>query len=227
MSFIAAILNSANPVFPDPESAHPTGLLAVGGNLKTATLQDAYSKGIFPWYEEGLPILWYSPDPRLILYPDKLYISKSLKNSIKKYEVRYDTSFRKVIENCADMYREMQDGTWITSDMKDAYSILFQKGIAHSIETFYNGKLVGGLYGVVTGKIFVGESMFHTMQDASKVALFYLCKSIKSSGFDFIDCQTETAHLLSMGAELVTRKEYLLLLKESHKRDVAKFKVSL
>lgn len=219
-----AILSSLKPVFPDPGSADLSGMLAIGGNLNSATLTDAYSKGIFPWYEEGSPILWYSPDPRLILYPYKLKVTKSLKISLKKYEVKYNTCFRKVIENCADMYRGMQDGTWITKDMKDAYIKLHKSGIAHSFETFYNGKLVGGLYGVVTGRIFVGESMFHLMPDASKAALYYLCETIKFSGFDFIDCQTETAHLISMGAELISRKDYLQMLKASINKEVIKIK---
>ena len=162
-------LNKTKFEFPDPETAHSTGLVAMGGNLKPASLQKAYSTGIFPWYEEGLPILWYSPNPRLILYPSRFRITKSLKISLKKFEIKYNTCFRDVIENCARVSREDQDGTWITEEMKNAYNELNRLGIAHSFETFYQGKLVGGLYGVVTGGIFVGESMFHLMPDASKV----------------------------------------------------------
>lgn len=225
MSLTIATLSKIRPVFPDPNTAHSTGLLAIGGNLKPSTLQDSYSKGIFPWYEEGLPILWYSPDPRLILYPSRFIVTKSLKNSLKKYDVKYNTCFRKVVENCAATYREMQDGgTWITEDMKEAYVKLHKLGIAHSFETFYKGELVGGLYGVVTGGIFVGESMFHLIRDASKVALYHLNETIKISGFDFIDCQTETAHLVSMGAELISRQNYLQLLNNSIHKGEKKLK---
>lgn len=204
-------------LFPDPSLAEPDGLLAVGGDLGPERLLTAYANGIFPWYSEHEPILWWSPDPRLILFPQKLIVSRSLQQKIKKnvFSVRMDSNFEQVISACAETERRHEDGTWITDEMKIAYIELHRKGFAHSVETYFNGKLVGGLYGVSLGKAFFGESMFHTMTDASKVALYHLVEKAKEFGFIFIDSQVETTHMVSMGAELISRKKYLKLLTEA------------
>lgn len=204
-------------LFPDPSLAEPDGLLAVGGDLGPERLLTAYANGIFPWYSEHEPILWWSPDPRLVLFPQKLIVSRSLQQKIKKnvFSVRMDSNFEQVISACAETERRHEDRTWITDEMKIAYIELHRKGFAHSVETYFNGKLVGGLYGVSLGKAFFGESMFHTMTDASKVALYYLVEKAKEFGFIFIDSQVETTHMVSMGAELISRKKYLKLLKKA------------
>ncbi len=204
-------------VFPNPNNAHPCGLLAVGGDLSFERLLLAYTNGIFPWFTEGEPILWWSPDPRLVLFPEKLKVSKSLKQTIrsKKFNVKFDTNFEEVINCCAEVPRKNEDGTWITKEMIEAYNILYKQGFAHSVETYYKDKLVGGLYGVSLGRAFFGESMFHFMTDASKVALFYLVEKLKLWKFDFIDAQIKTGHLLSLGAEEINRKKYLKLLNVS------------
>jgi leucyl/phenylalanyl-tRNA--protein transferase len=203
-------------VFPDPSLAEPEGLLAVGGDLSSERLLAAYANGIFPWYSENEPILWWSPDPRLVLFPDKFKVSHSLHQKIKKnvFSVRIDSNFEQVIDACAKTEREHEDGTWITDEMKAAYIELHRKGYAHSVESYFEGNLVGGLYGVSLGKTFFGESMFHTMTDASKVALYHLVEKAKEFEFLFIDSQVETEHLLSLGAELIPRDTYLNLLKE-------------
>jgi len=204
-------------LFPDPSLAEPDGLLAFRGDLSPERLLTAYANGIFPWYSEHEPILWWSPDPRLVLFPSKLKVSHSLTQKLKKnyFSIRMDSSFEEVICACADTERENEDGTWITDDMKKAYIELHRKGFAHSVESYFNGKLVGGLYGVSLGKAFFGESMFHTMTDSSKFALYHLVEKAKEFGFIFIDSQVETAHLMSLGAELISRKDYLKLLKEA------------
>ncbi|UCH15601.1 MAG: leucyl/phenylalanyl-tRNA--protein transferase [Bacteroidales bacterium] len=205
--------------FPDPEKADPDGLLAVGGNLSVNTLINAYSHGIFPWYSKEMPILWWCPDPRLVLFPEKLRISKSLRHTINqnKFLVRIDNSFEKVIEHCASSKRKGQEGTWITEEMKKAYVKLYKEGYAHSFETYYDDELVGGLYGVSLGRTFFGESMFHKMTDASKVALYYLVEQIKKWNFHFIDAQQSTQHMKMLGAEEISRKEFLRILKISLK----------
>ncbi len=204
-------------LFPDPTLAEPDGLLAVGGDLNPERLLAAYKNGIFPWYSDTEPILWWSPDPRLVLFPDKLKVSHSLHQKIKKnvFSVRMDSNFEKVISACAEMERNHEDGTWITDEMEAAYIELHHKGFAHSIESYFEGKLVGGLYGVSLGKAFFGESMFHSMTDASKVALFYLVEKAREFDFLFVDSQVETEHLISLGAELIPRVEYLKILKEA------------
>jgi leucyl/phenylalanyl-tRNA--protein transferase len=204
-------------VFPDPSLAQPEGLLAVGGDLSSERLLAAYANGIFPWYSENEPILWWSPDPRLVLFPHKFKVSHSLHQKIKKnvFSIRIDSNFEQVIDACAATEREHEDGTWITDEMKAAYIELHRKGYAHSVESYFKGDLVGGLYGVSLGKAFFGESMFHTMNDASKVALYYLVEKAKEFEFLFIDSQVETEHLLSLGAELIPRKTYLKLLEEA------------
>ena len=204
-------------IFPDPEEALEDGLLALGGDLSVERLKMAYSKGIFPWYSQDSPILWWSPDPRLILFPDKLKISKSLKQVIQKniHEIKFDTRFEEVVQNCATVDRKDQEGTWITNEMEDAYIELHKAGFAHSVETYYEGKLVGGLYGVSLGRVFFGESMFHTQHDTSKVALYHLVGKLKAWNFDFIDAQQETRHIKSLGAESVPRKLFLEMLEKA------------
>jgi leucyl/phenylalanyl-tRNA--protein transferase len=197
--------------FPDPDQADKDGLLAVGGDLSPDTLLTAYSLGIFPWFSEGSPILWWSPDPRLVLFPGRLKVSASLRQIIKseKFSIRFDSNFEQVISQCALVKRKDQDGTWITSGMQQAYDELHKRGFAHSVETYYRNELVGGLYGVSLGRAFFGESMFHRMTDASKVALYYLVEKAKKWDFHFIDAQLSTSHLKSLGAEEIPRKEFL------------------
>ncbi|RLD50372.1 MAG: leucyl/phenylalanyl-tRNA--protein transferase [Bacteroidetes bacterium] len=213
-------------IFPDPNLAEKDGLLAIGGDLSPERLIEAYANGIFPWYSEGEPLLWWSPDPRMILFPDKFKISKSLGQSIrnKKNEVFFDRDFKAVIENCAITDRNGEKGTWITPDMQKAYINLHNAGFAHSVETYKDDKLIGGLYGISLGKAFFGESMFHTETDASKIALYSLVTRMKDWGFHFIDVQQETNHLKSLGAETVPRKKFLGLLVEALKFPMVKGK---
>ena len=201
--------------FPDPGYAleEPNGLLAVGGDLSPARLLNAYRQGIFPWYSEGQPILWWSPHPRAVLYPDQLKISRSLKKSLRKrpFRVTLDTDFAKVIEACSEPRRDT-DGTWITEEMKEAYMQLHQIGFAHSVECWENDELVGGLYGVSMGKVFFGESMFARRTDASKIGFAHLVEQLKRWGFGLIDCQIHSGHLSSLGAQDIPREEFLRLL---------------
>jgi len=184
-------------LFPDPEEADPSGLLAVGGDLSVRRLLLAYSMGIFPWYTEGEPILWWSPDPRLVLEPSSLKITKSLGRTIKKgvFSVTMDRCFARVIRKCATIERKHERGTWITRDMIAAYCRLHRQGFAHSVETWERGRLVGGLYGVSLGAAFFGESMFAERSDASKTALVFLAGALAVWGFVLIDCQVRTEHL--------------------------------
>jgi leucyl/phenylalanyl-tRNA--protein transferase len=213
-------------VFPDPELSKSKGLIAAGGNLDVSTLLQAYSKGIFPWFSKGSPILWWSPDPRMVLLPRKFRISKSLQQTIKsgKFEVKFDTEFERVIGNCARVPRRGQYDTWITRDMINAYIRLHTEGYAHSVESYYKGKLAGGLYGVSLGGIFYGESMFFFIRDASKAALYALVEKLILWDFDLIDAQQSTAHLKSLGAEDISRKEFLILLRESLKKETVRGK---
>ena len=210
--------------FPEPSSANEDGLLAVGGDLSVFTLIEAYSKGIFPWFDDTSPILWWSPDPRFILTPEQLIISKSLAQTIKskKFEYRMDTAFEEVIHACSIAKRKDQSGTWITNDMEKAYIDLHHSGYAHSIETFHNGKLAGGLYGVSLGGAFFGESMFQIKRDASKVALHYLVQQLKKWNFDFIDAQVPSDHMKRLGAKEIRRDAFLKILKESLKKPTRK-----
>ena len=203
--------------FPDVDEADRSGLLAFGGDLSIDRLKLAYSKGIFPWYEEGMPILWWSPDPRMVLFPDKMIISHSLKQSIKKKQFTFtlDTSFEKVIKNCAKTSRNGEKGTWITRDMKNAYIRLHEDGYAHSAEAWLDGELVGGLYGVALGKAFFGESMFHHVTNASKVALYHLVEKLNIWGFQIIDAQVYTNHLESLGGEMIPRRQYIQVLEKA------------
>lgn len=197
--------------FPPPEKADRSGLLAVGGDLTPARLLSAYARGIFPWYSAGQPILWHSPNPRFVLTPDKLHVGKSLRKTLKAapYEVRYDTAFAEVITACGEAPRPGQDGTWITHEMRDAYVELHRLGFAHSIESWAEGKLQGGLYGVSLGAAFFGESMFARAPDASKVAFVTAVERFRGWGFHFIDCQVETEHLARFGAEHWPRRRFL------------------
>ncbi len=214
--------------FPDPNNSNEEGIVAVGGDLSTERLLLAYSMGIFPWYSDESPIIWWSPDPRTLLFPDELKLSKSLLSKINKniFQVKFDTNFANVIENCANIPRKDQNDTWITQEMKEAYIKLHKKGYCHSVETYFNNKLVGGLYGVSLGKAFFGESMFHLKTDASKVALYFLVKKLKKWNFDFIDVQQETDHLKSLGAKIIDRKKFLFLLKKSNQSPTKKGKWS-
>jgi leucyl/phenylalanyl-tRNA---protein transferase len=204
-------------LFPNVQHSEPEGLLAIGGDLSPERLLAGYSLGIFPWYSEGDPIMWWSPDPRLVLFPGNFKVSHSLRQKIKRkvFEVRFDTNFFGIIDNCSKSYRDDQQGTWITEEMKEAYQRLYELGYAHSVEVYYQGELAGGLYGVSLGNAFFGESMFHLITDASKVALYHLVAKVKSYGFLMIDSQVETEHLVSLGAELIPRNQYLELLNQA------------
>ena len=188
----------------------PNGLLAAGGDLDPQRILAAYQRGIFPWYSSGEPVLWWSPDPRMVLVPGELKISRSLAKTLRNasYEVRLDTSFDAVARACADMPRDGQAGTWITAEMQAAYAELHRLGYAHSVETWVDGQLAGGLYGVAIGRAFYGESMFADVRDASKIALAHLCAHLKLRGFGIIDCQMETRHLASLGARPIPRRDF-------------------
>ena len=208
---------SEDLVFPSPHLASKEGLLAVGGDLTHRRLLLAYSLGIFPWYSEGEPILWWSPDPRLVLYPNELKISKSLNKIIKKeiFRVTVDRAFERVINDCARVRLENREGTWIVDDMVNAYCDLHASGFAHSIEAWEGDRLAGGLYGVSLGKSFFGESMFTRVSNASKVAFVTLVKYLHSLDFTMIDCQITTGHLTRFGAREISRTRYLDQLAES------------
>lgn len=206
------------PVFPPLDKAltEPNGLLAAGGDLGPRRLLAAYRRGIFPWYSKEEPILWWSPDPRMVLLPEELKISRSLAKTLRhaNYEVRLDTRFADVMRLCAGKPREGQSGTWITREMQDAYQELHRIGHAHSVETWIDGALAGGLYGLAIGRAFYGESMFADARDASKVALAHLCAYLKQRGFGIIDCQMETRHLASLGARPIPRSDFVARLNE-------------
>lgn len=198
-------------VFPDPALAEPSGLLGVGGDLDPRRLLLGYASGIFPWYSEGQPILWWSPDPRMVLPTDALHVHRSLKKRIRRgdYRVTADTAFAEVLEACADTPRPGQDGTWLTDDMIQAYVRLHALGYAHSIEAWRDDELVGGLYGVALGRFYSGESMFAHAPDASKVAFVHLVQQLRRWGFPLIDCQIHTPHLERFGAREIRRHAYL------------------
>lgn len=202
-------------IFPPPDHAEPDGLLAVGGDLRSQRLLLAYQLGIFPWYSEGLPILWWSPDPRMVLEPKDFHVSRRLRQTLKKgrFQVTFDQAFSSVIQACAKVRRRGQHGTWITPEMEDAYIRLHELGFAHSAESWLKGILVGGIYGVSLGRCFFGESMFHYKTDASKVALAILVQYLKAWGFHMIDAQVTTRHLLSLGAKEIRRHLFLENLK--------------
>lgn len=199
------------PGFPHPNLANQDGLLAIGGQLGIDWLITAYENGIFPWYDDVNPILWWSPNPRLIIHPNEFKVSKSFRRTLKKnpFTIKFDHQFEKVIENCKSTKRNEEEGTWITAEMKEAYINLHHYGMAHSVEVYEQNELVGGLYGVSLGKAFFGESMFFKKRDASKVALYYLCRELSKWNFHFIDAQVETDHLISLGAIKIPRNEFL------------------
>jgi len=207
----------ADTPFPALASAlkEPNGLLAVGGDLSPRRLLDAYRHGIFPWYSEGDPILWWSPDPRMVLFPGELHVTRSLAKTLRNraYEVRVDTAFEEVVRGCAAP-RPSQPGTWITAEMRAAYRRLHGLGYAHSVETWIDGALAGGLYGVGIGRVFFGESMFSRARDASKIAFVHLVGRLLAEGYGLVDCQMHTAHLESLGARQVPRAEFARRLRE-------------
>jgi len=207
-------------LFPDPSLAEEGGLLAVGGDLGTERLLLAYSMGIFPWYDEGSPILWWSPDPRLVLRPSDLRVSRSLRQTLKKglYSVTFDRAFRDVIRLCAETPRRGEAGTWITQEMMEAYAGLHEAGYAHSVESWRDGGLAGGLYGVALGGVFFGESMFSLRPDASKAALVVLAERLSLLQVELIDCQVTTGHLLRMGAFEMPRAEFLEVIRRNLRR---------
>lgn len=204
--------------FPPVEQAldDPNGLLAIGGDLSPQRLLAAYRHGIFPWFSTGQPILWWSPAPRMVLYPQELNISRSMRKRLKQqdYEVRYNTALREVMQACAETVRPDQDGTWITGPMIEAYATLQELGHALSAETWIDGQLAGGLYGVRIGRMFFGESMFHRVSNASKIAFIHLVQELQRQGCGLIDCQMHTSHLASLGAREIPRREFCRQLAE-------------
>ena len=210
-------LLSEELIFPPVELSEYDGLLAVGGDLSPERLLLAYREGIFPWFTEDTEILWWSPDPRLVLFPDELRVSRSLRQTIKKesFNITFDKSFSEVIRACAEVHSSRDGNTWITPTMIDAYIRLHELGYAHSVEAWYGGELAGGLYGVSIGSAFFGESMFTRVSNASKVAFVFAVKQFKKWGFRLIDCQVTTEHLKRFGAREIKRTEFLRLLKES------------
>ncbi len=214
-------LNKYDLNFPHPNSANPEGIVAWGADLNPSRLISAYRNGIFPWYSKNEPILWWSPDIRLIMELDDFKLSKSLKKSMKKFTYKFDTAFEQVMRECSVIPRKDQCGdTWISEDIIEAYTNLHGMGLAHSVETYYDGKLVGGLYGVVVGGVFCGESMFAKKSDASKCAYATLVNHLKNLGFDFIDCQVPTKHLKSLGAKEVAREYFLMRLNDAKDKDI-------
>ena len=210
----------AKIAFPDPDLAMSSGLLAVGGDLSPERLLLAYRVGIFPWYSEGQPILWHSPDPRAVIVPARLHVPRSLKRQMRRgpYEIRLDTAFERVVRECAEIARPEGEGTWITRDMIAAYTRLHELGYAHSAEAWEGDRLVGGLYGVSLGGAFFGESMFARSSDASKIALVSLVCQLEDWNFDLVDCQMHTRHLERFGAELWPRPRFSEVLAHSVER---------
>jgi leucyl/phenylalanyl-tRNA--protein transferase len=200
-------------IFPPPDLASPAGILAVGGDLSPQRLLEAYRSGIFPWYEEGYPVIWWSPDPRCVLFPEKLRISRSMKQTLRQrvFHITYDYAFHAVMEECRKP-RNGKDGTWITKDMIKAYDTLHSMGYAHSVEAWKDGILAGGLYGVSLGGCFFGESMFARVSNASKAAFIMLVRNLNCLGFTMIDCQVQTDHLISLGAEMIPRTRFISVL---------------
>ncbi|MDF1517434.1 MAG: leucyl/phenylalanyl-tRNA--protein transferase [Lutibacter sp.] len=209
-------LLSKDLVFPPVYLANKDGLLAVGGDLSPERLLLAYKSGIFPWYNQGEPIIWYSPDPRMVLFPKNLKISKSMRQIIRKNQFRatFNQNFSEVIANCKNSYREGQGGTWITDEMEQAYINLHNLGVAKSVEVWEGNELVGGLYGIDLGHIFCGESMFSKVSNASKFAFIYLVQKLEKEHYTLIDCQVYNAHLDSLGAEEISREIFLTYLKK-------------
>lgn len=198
-------------IFPNPELSEKDGLLAIGGDLSPERLLLAYQNGIFPWFNQDDPILWWSPDPRFVLFPNDLKISKSMRQILRKniFEITFNQDFKSVIKNCQNIKRNNQQGTWITDEMFAAYLKLHEKGFAHSVEVWHKKELVGGLYGIILGKCFFGESMFALVSNASKAGFIHLVLTLKKQNFHIVDCQVHTKHLESLGAKLISRKDFL------------------
>ena len=211
MAFPIYWLRDDSLVFPDPGQASPEGILAAGGDLSVPRLLHAYRQGIFPWYSPGDPILWWSPDPRFVLFPENLKVSRSMRPYFnqQKFTVTYDQAFSRVMQACAAVPRTGQYGTWITEEMLAAYAELHRAGFAHSVEVWRGEELVGGLYGIALGKVFFGESMFTRASNASKFGFISLVHRLRERGFQLIDCQQETRHLASLGAEAIPRQAFL------------------
>ena len=216
------LLDAETPVFPNPNSAakEPDGLLAVGGNLSPNTILAAYSKGIFPWFNEQDPILWWSPSVRCVIHPAKIHSSKSLKKHIRNHQftITIDKGFNQVIQACAE--RGNNQETWITDDMMDAYTRLHRLGHAHSLEVWEDKQLIGGIYGLAIGGIFCGESMFSRATNGSKIAMLYLCQHLVAKGFELLDCQLVNKHLLTMGGQAIKRTDFLSKLAKLREKKV-------
>lgn len=197
--------------FPSPHLATKEGIVAVGGDLRPERVLLAYRSGIFPWFEQDEFLIWWSPDPRMVLFPDELRISKSMRSLLRKhpYEITFNKAFNQVVQSCAGVKRFGQTGTWITPGLMEVYGVLHEQGHAHSVEVWDGAKLVGGLYGIDIGDVFCGESMFSKASNSSKLALIYLTRELKKNKYKLIDCQVPTAHLASMGAAPISRKEFL------------------
>ena len=209
--YFIAPLSRYSHSFPDPSYAAEEGLLAYGGDLHPDRILKAYRTGIFPWYNPGDPILWWSPDPRLLLYPERFKVRRSFRRVLRNrdYTVRFDHDYEAVIAACATVPRGEQKGTWLTPEMQEAYIELHRRGFAHSVEVYEGGMLIGGLYGIAMGGAFFGESMFSRAKDGSKIALKALSDVLREKGYDFIDCQVVTDHLVGLGAEAVPRERFL------------------
>lgn len=207
------LLSNISIEFPDPELANEDGIIAIGGDLSPERIIKAYQVGIFPWYSKGDPIIWWSPDPRCVLFPDELKVSKSMRPYLNqdKFRVTFDQDFASVISNCATARK----GTWITAEMEEAYKHLHQLGVAHSVEVWDGQELVGGLYGIAIGKIFFGESMFSFKSNASKFGFIKLVSRLSAKAYNLIDCQQETAHLETLGARPIPRTSFLEILKQN------------
>jgi len=200
--------------FPPVSEADEDGILAIGGDLSPERLQLAYKSGVFPWFNEGEPVLWWSPDPRMVLFPDELIVSKSMRNILnrKQFKVTFNRNFKEVISNCQKIKREGQDGTWISNEMIDAYCVLHDQGIAKSVEVWQDEALVGGLYGIDLGHVFCGESMFSKVSNASKVAFIALVNYLKEENYKLLDCQVYNPHLESLGSREINREEFMFIL---------------
>lgn len=201
--------------FPPVNQTHATGIIALGGDLSRERLQLAYKSGIFPWFEDGEPITWWSPDPRMVLFPDELIVSKSMRNILNRniFKVTFNRNFRDVISNCQQIKRDGQNGTWITNDMIEAYCALHDLGWAKSVEVWQGDELVGGLYGIDLGHVFCGESMFSKVSNASKVAFIALVEKLKNEDYQLLDCQVYNPHLESLGCREIEREDFMAILK--------------
>ena len=211
------LLPEQKDLFPPPEESEPDGLIAYGGDLSPERLLNAYSMGFFPWYGEGQPIMWWHPPKRFVLYPRQLHVAKSMRPYFNqnKFELSYNRCFSRVIQQCAEVSRRGQDGTWITDAMVEAYTHLHELGFAHSVEVWREKELVGGLYGLIIGKIFFGESMFSKVSNASKFGFISLVRNLQEQNFLMIDCQQETQHMASLGAELILQSRFSTMLNEN------------